>query len=66
MTYLCDRPLAAAGLISYRCRNRYGWTMIGARDHADAFREALRSDDSAERSNLQIWVIDRYIPVRWP
>ena len=37
---LTDRPLAAPGLISYRCRNRFGWTMIGARDDTDALKEA--------------------------
>ena len=58
-----DRPLAAPGLTSYRCRNQYGWTMIGARDDDEAFREALRSDSKARREDLQVWVKDHYEPV---
>jgi hypothetical protein len=27
-----NKPLAAAGLTSYRYKGRYGWIMIGARD----------------------------------
>lgn len=57
-----DRPLAAKGLISYRCRGRYGWIMIGAKDDADAMREALRSDPEAKRDNLQVWSGARYAP----
>ena len=40
MNDLHDRPLAAKGLVSYRYRGRYGWIMIGAKDNADALREA--------------------------
>lgn len=50
-----NKPLAAPGLTSYRCRNRYGWTMIGARDDADALNEARRSDPAAKIEDLQIW-----------
>lgn len=60
------RPLAAHGLISYRCRNRYGWTMIGATDHDDAFREALRSCEFSKRADLQIWNGERYVPALPP
>jgi hypothetical protein len=61
-TNICDRPLAAKGLISYRLRGRYGWIMIGARDHADAVREAARSTPNPQRENLQIWNGTQYVP----
>jgi hypothetical protein len=57
-----DRPLAAAGFTSYRCRNRYGWTMIGATDPDDAMREARRSADDARREDLQVWNGQEYVP----
>lgn len=65
MTYgpWCDKPMAAAGLTSYRCRGRYGWIMIGAKSDADAWREALRSSDEARRDTLQRWDGARYVPV---
>ena len=51
-----DKPCAAHGLTSYRYKGRYGWIMIGARDDADALREAARSSsDAINRANLQIW-----------
>jgi len=62
MTQLCDKPLAAKGLISYRCRGAYGWILIGAKDHADAMREALRSSSHADRATLQIWDGEKYAP----
>ncbi len=55
------KPLAAKGLTSYRCKGRYGWIMIGAKDHDDAMREAKRSSDSASRDTLQIWDGSRYV-----
>lgn len=62
-TYIAtEKPYAAPGLVSYRCRNRYGWTMIGAEDHDGAFREALRSDASSKRIDLQIWSGTAYVP----
>jgi hypothetical protein len=52
----CDKPMAAAGLISYRYKGRYGWIMIGAKDHADALNEAQRStSDKVSQANLQVW-----------
>lgn len=59
-----DRPLAAPGLISYRCKGRFGWIMIGAKDHADAMREARRSTPDPKREDLQIWSAElgRYVP----
>jgi hypothetical protein len=56
-----DKPLAAAGLTSYRCQGRYGWIMIGAKDHADAMREARRSCDCVTESGLQIWDGSQYV-----
>ncbi|WP_087865856.1 hypothetical protein [Comamonas thiooxydans] len=59
----CDRPLAAPGLLSYRCQNRYGWTMIGAKDDEDALAQAKRSSDSASMDKLQKWNGQAYVPV---
>lgn len=55
-----NKPLAAPGLISYRCKNRYGWTMIGAKNAADAMREARRSCEVSKPEDLEIWIGDRY------
>jgi len=57
-----ERPLAAAGLTSYRCRGRFGWIMIGARDDADALREARRSWPEAASESMQVWDGRRYVP----
>ncbi len=57
-----DRPLAAIGLTSYRCKGRYGWIMIGAKDPEDAYREALRSSREAQRADLEVWDGQRYVP----
>lgn len=56
-----DRPLAAEGLLSYRCKGRYGWIMIGAKDHDDAMREARRSSNDVTESGLQIWDGSQYV-----
>ena len=57
-----DKPCAAHGLTSYRYRGRYGWIMIGARDDADALREAARSSsDAINRANLQVWNGAEYV-----
>jgi hypothetical protein len=51
-----DKPCASAGLISYRYRGTYGWIMLGAKDDADALREAQRSSAVKVRpENLQRW-----------
>jgi hypothetical protein len=50
-----NKPMAAYGLISYRIKGRYGFIMIGARDHNDAWNQALRSSKYLERKNLEIW-----------
>jgi hypothetical protein len=54
--------MASAGLTSYRLRGRYGWIMIGARDHDDAMREARRSWADAPRSSLEVWDGSQYVP----
>ena len=57
-----DKPCAAHGLTSYRYKGRYGWIMIGARDDADALREAARSSsDAINRANLQVWNGTEYV-----
>lgn len=56
-----DRPCAAPGLTSYRAKGRYGWIMIGAKDDADALREARRSTDTP--TDLQVWDGVNYVPV---
>lgn len=58
-----DRPLAAIGLTSYRCRSRFGWIMIGAKDDDDALVQALRSCESARRDALQRWNGQTYVNV---
>jgi hypothetical protein len=64
MTAPHDRPCAAAGLLSYRYRGRYGWVMIGATDDADALREAGRSVDHAPTIlRLERYVDGQYSPV---
>ena len=62
MVHFSERPCAAQGLTSYRCKGRYGWIMIGAKDHDDAMREALRSSDAASRDTLEVWDGERYVP----
>ena len=65
MTDLTNRPLAAPGLRSYRSyrsRGRFGYIMIGAKDHASAHREALRSCDAAKVEDLEIWDGAEYVP----
>jgi hypothetical protein len=61
MIHVTDKPLAAPGLISYRCRSPFGWCMIGATDHADAMREAARSMRDPKPSDLQIWDGKAYV-----
>jgi hypothetical protein len=56
-----DRPCADDGLVSYRARGPYDWIMIGAKNDAEAWREARRS--TAEPHDLQVWNGSQYIPV---
>ena len=57
-----DLPCASDGLRSYRARSCYGWIMIGAKDHADAMREAKRSSKDAH--TLQVWNGIQYVHVK--
>lgn len=59
---LTSRPLAAAGLISYRYRGAYGWVMIGAKDRADALCQAGRSCSNVVPENLEVWDGAAYVP----
>ena len=61
-----DKPLAAKGLTSYRIRGTYGYIMIGAKDHDDAWNEAQRSSDRLNRANLEVWNGKAYEPVDKP
>ena len=63
MTSYHARPCAAAGLVSYRYRGRYGWIMIGATDPADALREAARSTDHVVPERLQVWNGHQYTEI---
>lgn len=65
MALCTDRPLAAVGLTSYRCKSRHGWIMIGARDHADAMSEARRSYEGSKVDDLEIWNGNEYVAVEW-
>ena len=60
-----DKPLAAAGFDSYRCRSPYGWIMIGANSIDEALREARRSMDSGQPRliDLQAWGGSAYADV---
>lgn len=60
---VCDKPLAAHGLQSYRYAGRYGWIMIGATDDLDALREAGRSMTSGTPTieRLQRWNGAEYV-----
>lgn len=55
----CDRPMAAPGLQSYRARGVFGWIMLGAKDDAEAMREARRS--TPKPHTLQVWNGTRYV-----
>jgi hypothetical protein len=64
---IVNKPCAAAGLISYRCRGRYhGWIMIGAKSDKDALSEARRSWEGAFIEDIERWDGERYVVVpRW-
>lgn len=70
---MCDRPMAAPGLISYRYPSGFtgyagSMIMIGAKDDADALREANRSlrYPDAMMALLERWDADagRYVPAQ--
>ena len=52
-----NKPLAEAGLDSYRCKGQYGWVMIGARSIDEAMSEAKRSSNTAMHNKLEKWNI---------
>ena len=64
-----DRPLAVAGLTSYRYPGRYGWIMIGAGSPKGALDEAWRSlyrqTEDLDMEKLQVWSDQacEYVPV---
>lgn len=61
-TTIHDKPLAVNGLVSYRYQGRFGWIMIGAKDHADALRQAQRSTrDQVVIERLQVWNESQYV-----
>jgi hypothetical protein len=55
-----NKPMAAKGLLSYRCKGRYGFIMIGAKDDQDAFNEAKRSSPFVKREDLEKWNGEKY------
>lgn len=55
-----NKPLASAPFVSYRCKSRYGFVMIGAKSHADAWKEAARS--TSQPSDLEMWDGTSYVP----
>lgn len=59
-----DLPLASPGLVSYRYKTPSGWMMIGAKDNADALREAGRGGmrDAVTIDKLQVWDGKQYVP----
>lgn len=57
----CNKPAAQAPLKSYRCKNRYGFTMIGAMTAEKAFNEALRSCEVSKIEDLEIWDGEKYV-----
>ena len=60
-----NKPLAAAGLTSYRYPGRYGYVMLGATGTDDALNEANRSlsTEQAVAEKLEVWSTEfsRYI-----
>jgi hypothetical protein len=63
LEHFTDKPCAAYGLTSYRYAGRYGWIMIGAKDDADALREAARSTDNVSPEKLQVWNGAGYVEI---
>lgn len=66
MTAIHNKPLAAAGLTSYRYKGHYGWIMIGAKNALDAINEARRSMEGGVVSpeRLQVWNGKEYVDVQ--
>lgn len=60
-TMFYDKPCAVEPYISYRCKGRFGWIMIGATNHADALSEARRSSQEAIVETLEVWNGTEYV-----
>lgn len=61
-----EKPLAAAGLISYRCKGPFGYIMIGATSDDDALSQARHSSPQVQAGALERWDGVRYSPVEMP
>lgn len=59
---ITNKPLAAPGLLSFRLKALYGWIMIGAKDEAEALKEARRSAAEARIERLEKWNGHTYVP----
>ncbi len=59
-----DKPMAAAGLTSYRYRHGRTWVMIGAPNAKQALNEALRSIsrplEGVSIQYLEVWNGSKY------
>lgn len=64
MTDITSKPLAAPGFISYRCKQPFGWVMIGARNDEDAMKQAKQSTPNAKIEDLQVWNGTAYVPCK--
>jgi hypothetical protein len=60
-TDTANKPMAIAGLISYRAACPFGWIMIGARDDDDALVQARRSRASVQPEDIQVWDGQQYV-----
>lgn len=63
---LTSKPLAAPGLLSYRCNGSFGWIMIGAVDDEDAMVQARSSSPHVKREDLQKWDGGAYVSCPMP
>lgn len=59
---MTSRPLAAAGLKSYRYRLPFSFVMIGAHDDSDALKQAARNTDAPSMDKLERWDGSAYTP----
>lgn len=60
-----DKPMATAGLTSFRYKGALGWVMIGATDVAGALREAQRSVSKPVcHESLQVWAGHCYVQAK--
>jgi hypothetical protein len=58
-----NKPCATPPLTSYRYKGKYGWIMVGAKDHEEALEEAQWSTIlRVERQYLEVWDGERYVP----